>query len=736
MELFKLFGTIAIENAEANQALDDTTDKAKDTGKSFDDLSSTGEKTESKLNKFFNGVAKVGAWSAKAVAVGVGAATTAMTALTTKALNMGGELEQNMGGSEAVFKECAEGMQNSAKEAFSNMGLSASDFLATANKMGSLFQGAGFSIEESASLSTEAMQRAADVASIMGISTESAMEAIAGAAKGNFTMMDNLGVAMNDTTLNAYALSKGIEKSTSEMTNQEKIGLAMEMFMEKTSYAAGNYAKENETLAGSLGTAKAALSNFLSGAGDVESVVTAFSSAANVIVKNINDLLPRLVNGITDLVNQIVPLIPPLLQSLLPGIIEGAVSLMNGLVAALPLVLDALMLALPGLITGLGQIVQGLIQALPPILHSLISGVVAILPQLLPLLIDSIIGLIVSIIGNIGMILQPIIDALPDIIISIVNALMNNLPAIIEGCVQFVVGIVQALPQIILSLIDALPTVISSIVTGLWNALPILLNGVIQMVSSIGSSVWTLLGGYAERLSGFFTGIWEGIKKIFSGVGNWFKNIFKGAFDGIKNVFGGISDWFKGVFDKLASVVKAPVNLIIKGLNALIDGVNKISFDVPDWVPVIGGKKFGFNLKRIPLLAKGGVVDKPTPAIFGEDGAEAVVPLEKNTGWIRNVARQIHDFVIETKDTSKDIAGDVKSAGFVTALKTEVGQRISNLELLVAEMVEMLKEMFPQLLDAFDVTIVLDDGTLVAKLAPKMDRALGLIYKRKERGRL
>lgn len=730
MELFKLFGTIAIENAEANQALDDTADKAKDTGKSFDDLSSTGEKTESKLNKFFNGVAKVGAWSAKAVAVGVGAATTAMTALTTKALNMGGELEQNMGGSEAVFKECAEGMQNSAKEAFSNMGLSASDFLATANKMGSLFQGAGFSIEESASLSTEAMQRAADVASIMGISTESAMEAIAGAAKGNFTMMDNLGVAMNDTTLNAYALSKGIEKSTSEMTNQEKIGLAMEMFMEKTSYAAGNYAKENETLAGSLGTAKAALSNFLSGAGDVESVVTAFSSAANVIVKNINDLLPRLVNGITDLVNQIVPLIPPLLQSLLPGIIEGAVSLMNGLVAALPLVLDALMLALPGLITGLGQIVQGLIQALPPILHSLISGVVAILPQLLPLLIDSIIGLIVSIISNIGMILQPIIDALPDIIISIVNALMNNLPVIIEGCVQFVVGIVQALPQIILSLIDALPTVISSIVTGLWNALPILLNGVIQMVSSIGSSVWKLLGGYAERLSGFFTGIWEGIKKIFSGVGNWFKNIFKGAFDGIKNVFGGISDWFKGVFDKLASVVKAPVNLIIKGLNALINGVNKISFDVPDWVPVIGGKKFGFNLKQIPLLAKGGVVDEPTPAIFGEDGAEAVVPLEKNTGWIQKIATNLYELTVNAQSRSNidDLVPKQSEA--------LQNQQISVMKVLndkVDQMIDIMSEYFPEFSARMQHQIVLDTGTLVGATAPAMDRQLGLIYKRKDR---
>lgn len=731
MELFKLFGTIAIDNAQANKGIDETSDKAKSAGNSLTDLADEGEKTESKLSKFFNGVGKVAAIGVKATTVALGAATTAMTALATTSLNLGGELEQNMGGSEAVFKIHAQGMQETAKDAFSNMGLSASDFLATANKMGSLFQGAGFSIEESASMSTEAMQRAADVASIMGISTESAMEAIAGAAKGNFTMMDNLGVAMNDTTLNAYALSKGIEKSTSEMTNQEKIGLAMEMFMEKTSYAAGNYAKENETLAGSLGTAKAALSNFLSGAGDVESVVTAFSNAANVIVKNINELLPRLVNGITNLVNQIIPLIPPLLESLLPGVIDGAVSLINGLVAALPMVLDALMLALPGLIAGLGQIVQGLIQALPPILHSLISGIVAILPQTLPALIDGVVGLVVSLISNIGMLLQPIIDALPGIIINIVNALMNNLPALIQGCVQLVVGLVQAMPQIILSLIDALPTVISSIVTGLWNALPVLLNGVIEMVSSIGKSIWTLLGGYSERLSGFFTGIWEGIKKIFSGVGNWFKNIFKGAFDGIKNVFGGISDWFKGVFDKLASVVKAPVNLIIKGLNTLIKGVNKISFDVPDWVPVIGGKKFGFNLKEIALLAKGGVVDKPTPAIFGEDGAEAVVPLEKNTGWIQKVATNLYELTVNTQSRN-DIENIIPKQS--EALQH---QQISVMQILgdkVDRMIDIMSEYFPEFSEKMQHNLVLDTGVLVGATAPAMDRALGVIYKRKDRG--
>ena len=82
--------------------------------------------------------------------------------------------------------------------------------------------------------------------------------------------MDNLGVAMNDTTLEAYRLDKGLGKAVSTMTTAEKVGLAMDMFMENTAYAAGNYAKENETAAGSLQTLKAAWSNFLGGVDGVD----------------------------------------------------------------------------------------------------------------------------------------------------------------------------------------------------------------------------------------------------------------------------------------------------------------------------------------------------------------------------------------------------------------------------------------------------------------------------------
>jgi hypothetical protein len=168
MDLLKLFAKIVVDTDEADKS----------------------------LSKFSTAMGKVGKAAVKVgtvVAAGIGAAATAIGAVTVKALNAAGELEQNMGGSEAVFGEHAAKMQETAKKAFSNMGLSTSDYLATANKMGALFQGAGFEVEESMELSQNAMQRAADVASIMGIDTASAMEAVAGAAKGNFTIKPFVG---------------------------------------------------------------------------------------------------------------------------------------------------------------------------------------------------------------------------------------------------------------------------------------------------------------------------------------------------------------------------------------------------------------------------------------------------------------------------------------------------------------------------------------------------------------
>ena len=177
-------------------------------------------------------------------AAGIGAA---VVKAVKGAIDEGSELQQNIGGTQAVFGEFAKTVQDDAYEAYKNMGLSASDYMATANKMGSLFQGSGLEQQRAMDLTSKAMQRAADVASVMGIDASVAMESIAGAAKGNFTMMDNLGVAMNATTLEAYALEKGVNFKWNTASNAEKAELAMEMFFDRTSQYAGNFAREADT---------------------------------------------------------------------------------------------------------------------------------------------------------------------------------------------------------------------------------------------------------------------------------------------------------------------------------------------------------------------------------------------------------------------------------------------------------------------------------------------------------
>lgn len=159
--------------------------------------------------------------------------------------------------------------------------------------------------------------------------------------------------------------------------------------------------------------------------------------------------------------------------------------------------------------------------------------------------------------------------------------------------------------------------------------------------------IWTVQGfnigvnSESKTVSKTMRRMWNRIKAPFTSVADWFGNIFKGAWNAIKKAFTGVGKWFKNLFNGIISFIKAPINFLIDGLNTLIKGVNKISFDVPKWVPGIGGKKFGFDIPQIPHLAKGGLVKAPTLAVVGDNmGAssgnpEVVSPLNKLKGMIQ-----------------------------------------------------------------------------------------------------
>ena len=171
----------------------------------------------------------------------------------------------------------------------------------------------------------------------------------------------------------------------------------------------------------------------------------------------------------------------------------------------------------------------------------------------------------------------------------------------------------------------------------IWNVVSTWFNE--KVITPIKNFFKNLIDGV---VNGFTTGI-EWIKNTFSTMVNWISNY---VISPIKKFFGDLWESLKGGPKSFANFVidkiEWMINKLIDGLNWMIRQLNKVSFDVPDWVPGIGGKKFGFSISQIsqvslPRLAKGGIVNNPgkgVPLIAGEMGKELVLPLENNTEWM------------------------------------------------------------------------------------------------------
>ena len=233
---------------------------------------------------------------------------------------------------------------------------------------------------------------------------------------------------------------------------------------------------------------------------------------------------------------------------------------------------------------------------------------------------------------------------------NIMNLFMGIFEGIWNGVKEILDGVIDFIRGVFTGDWERAWEGIQEIIDGVFTAVEGIFDAFSTFLKSIFEKDWSnSLGAIGDVLNGLFASIgeiWEGIEGIFKGVISFVKNVFKGdwsaAWDSVKNIF-------KGAFDALVGFAKAPLNLIIglingliDGLNWLIDGINKISFEVPDWVPLIGGKKVGFNLGhvgKIAYLAQGGILESGT-AIVGEAGPEmltmsngraVVQPLTNNT---------------------------------------------------------------------------------------------------------
>lgn len=589
-------------------------EKAKST---LEDLASKAKNVAETVGNSLKTAFTVGA---SAVGVAVGAFTT-LTVAATKAT---GELEQNTGGMLQVFKENAAEMEAIAKTAYTNMGLSASGFMATANQMGALLQGSGFGIAESATLAADVMQRASDVASIMGIDISRAMESIAGAAKGNFTMMDNLGVAINDNTIAQYALSKGIKTSTRDMTTQQKVGLALELFMEKSAYAAGNYAKENQTLAGSFTTAGAAMRNFLSGAGSASAVAASFSNAAKVMAKNLQEIIPRLTEGLQEIAEQLAPEIPVIFETALPAIVEGAKSILTGVAKTLPDLARIVLDSIPTMVSAVGEVGRSLVVAIQEVARTLVVSFSDMLYQFT------------------GIDITPLLQPLQEV----AGLIRDAFGSMTEG-------------------IDL--TSVSEKVNGFIEKLA----GAISMV--VAAVQGDKFKGFVEDVKGFFDSIKGGLQTILAPVADGIKNLFSqftnadaGVIQAVADAYGKFAEWFETslapVFGSVSeSVVKLfgafttdliqPVKEIASAIGKLFDsasGKDTVLRVIADSIVRLFGAFTGTLSNTIGDVAES--IRK-----FADDLAERESDISTFSEWISNLVTWFEELFTAVGDVTASV---------------------------------------------------------------------------------
>ena len=511
----------------------------------------------------------------QAVVGGFGAVVTAAAAAVKSAIPLGMELEQNLGGTEAVFGEYAESVQTLAETAYKNMGLSASDYMATANKMGSLFQGSGLEQVRAMELSTQAMQRAADVASVMGIDTSMAMESIAGAAKGNFTMMDNLGVAMNATTLSAYALEKGINFKWNTASNAEKAELAMQMFFERTEQYAGNFAREaNSTLAGSFGRMKTNIQDILAKMALGQDIKPSLENLQESVLAFAHNIVPAVVailNQLPDLVSGVLSAVGPVIEQALGDIKSPFGEILIAGLKVIKMIWDLKVpiLAIGGLFMAWHGIVDVILLVTKvmkgfEIVTRVVEGIQVAHNAALwgtTVAIEAQGGAAVA--ASIGMKIYSVASSIATTATGAFTAATTALTAAIAA---------NPIGAIVMAIVAAIGLLIGIIVICVkhWDSISAALKRFGEAALNILSTVWNAITGFFSRISQFLSDVWNAITGFFSRIPQFLSDVWNAITGFFANMYHAV---MKFLFGDNAAAMEEFVAQMIEKIGAFFAGI-------------------------------------------------------------------------------------------------------------------------------------------------------------------
>ena len=744
MELFRLLGTIAIDNSNANKALDETSEQ--------------GNKTESKLSKVFSGIGNGALAVGKTVGKGMLAAGTAVAGLVGVSTNAYAQYEQLVGGVETLFKDSAGLVMGYANNAFVTAGLSANAYMETVTSFAaSLLQSLDGDTAKAAEKADMAISDMSDNANKMGTSMEMIQNAYQGFAKQNYTMLDNLKLGYGGTKTEMERLladAQAISGIEYDISSYADVVEAIHVIQDEMGIT-GTTAKEAaETISGSTASVKAAWQNLMVAMADdnanVGEYVKIFVDSAATALQNYMPRIGIALQGVVQLVEQLAPVIiakiPELIGQLLPSIITASTGLINAIVEILPQLIETLVTnVLPQLVQAFITIVSSLAMALPEIMQILWTAISGQAPTLFANVGTMLTNLATFIQEN----LPVVVDKAKELMDGLGAKIQENLPTVISKGLDILLGLSQTLIENIPTLVATGMDMLKSIVKGIIDALPELIAKAPEIITNLANTIsnsmqtifakgveiiWEIIKGIFNAIPDLianFPAVIEAIFSVWNAI-NWMnlgKNLMNGIKNGLKNAWSSLKSTASSLFGDLKTAITKPMDTakgLIKGVIDAIKGFFsfKISWPkipMPRFTVSPSGWGIGDLLKgSIPKLsidwyakAMNNPMIMTKPTIFGYNGATGELMGGGEAGT-------------EVVSGANTLMNMIQSA--VAAQNDAVATRLDAL-------IDMLAQYFPEALDAMRTKATFDPDYAARALAVPMNRELGKIATLKGRGR-
>ena len=498
-----------------------------------------------------SGLGKVAQAAAKGIAVGVGAAATAIGAIGVQAVKACGDYEQLVGGVETLFKDSAGVVENYANQAYQTAGKSANQYMNTVTSFSaSLLQSLGGDTAKAAEYGNQAVIDMSDNANKMGTSIEMIQNAYQGFAKQNYTMLDNLKLGYGGTKEEMQRLLNDAQKISGvkyDISSFSDITQAIHVIQTEMGIT-GTTAKEAATtIQGSMGMVKASWENLLTGLADpnadIDVLIDNVINSVTTLLQNLEPVVGAVLNKIPVMIGtlgeQIIETLPGIVNTILPSLLETGGQLITTLSNTLLNNASTLGNTATGILMAL---VNAIISNLPTVISTaltiiltLAEGLIEALPELIPTAIEMILQIVDTILDNI----DKIVDLALQLIIALADGLIEALPKLTEKAPEIVIKLAKAIIKATPKILIAAAELIVKLFEGLNNALNSCLaawgnaiyNYIIKPIADKTKDILAIGKNLVE-------GLWNGFKEKKDWLIGKIKEWCGSVLDGIKRFFG------------------------------------------------------------------------------------------------------------------------------------------------------------------------------------------------------